>query len=142
MSEETPPLSPTPPPADPLSPPLPPAALPNLVPANPDEKNMGMLAHLLGIFTFFLGPLVIWLIKKDQSKYIEAQSKEALNFQITASIALAACSILLIIPFVGCLMLIVVLAAHVGRLVLSILGTAAANKGEMYRYPLTLRLLT
>jgi uncharacterized Tic20 family protein len=112
-----------------------------LVPANPDEKNMGMLAHLLGIFSFFIGPLIIWLLKKDQSKYIDEQAKEALNFQITASIALLGCSILMIIPVVGCFMLLVVLAAHVTRLVISIIGTVAASKGEMYRYPLTLRLV-
>jgi uncharacterized Tic20 family protein len=141
MSEQTPP---PPPPVDPTATPLPNDASiqpPFLVPANPDEKNMGMLAHLLGIFTFFIGPLIIWLMKKDQSKYIDEQAKEALNFQITASIALLACSILMIIPFVGCVLLVVVLAAHVARLVLSILGTVAASKGEMYRYPLTLRLV-
>jgi uncharacterized protein len=139
MSEQ-----PPPPPIDPTAMPLPsqtPPSWPALVPGNQDEKNMGMLAHLLGIFTFFIGPLVIWLIKKDQSKYIDEQAKEALNFQITASIALTGCSILMIIPFVGCVLLIVVLAAHVARLVFSILGTVAASRGEMYRYPLTLRLV-
>ena len=140
MSEQPPPT----PPVDPTPTPNPvPYATPGsvLVPASPDDKNMGMLAHLLGIFTFFLGPLIIWLIKKDQSKYIDEQAKEALNFQITASIALLGCSILMIIPVVGCIMLLLVLAAHVTRLVLSIIGTVAASKGEMYRYPLTLRLV-
>ncbi len=141
MSEQP---TPPQPPVDPvpMPDPVPYASPPDgLVPASPDDKNMGMLAHLLGIFTFFLGPLIIWLIKKDQSKYIDEQAKEALNFQITASIALFGCSILIIIPFVGCVMLLIVLAAHVTRLVFSIIGTVAASKGEMYRYPLTIRLV-
>ena len=141
MSEQAPPPPPQPP-VDPMPNPVPystPADA--LLPASPDDKNMGMLAHLLGIFTFFIGPLIIWLIKKDQSKYVDEQAKEALNFQITASIVLLGCSILMIIPFVGCVMLLIVLAAHVARLVISIIGTVAASKGEMYRYPLTLRLV-
>jgi uncharacterized protein len=142
MSEQPPPQ----PPIDPTPNPVPyatPGATPEpiLVPVSPDDKNMGMLAHLLGIFTFFLGPLIIWLIKKDQSKYIDEQAKEALNFQIGASIVLFGCSILMIIPVVGCVMLLVVIAAHITRLVLSIIGTVAASKGEMYRYPLTIRLI-
>ena len=50
----------------------------------PDEKNMGMLSHLLGLFSSFIGPLIIWMMKKDQSPWVEDQAKEALNFQIIA----------------------------------------------------------
>jgi uncharacterized protein len=149
MSEQSPPppppVDPTPTPtATPTPNPFPKASPAGSIlgPANPDEKNLGMLAHLLGIFTFFVGPLIIWLIKKDQSKYIDEQAKEALNFQIAASIVLFGCSIFLIIPLVNCVMLIVVLAAHVARLVFSIIGTVGASKGEMYRYPYTFRLIT
>jgi uncharacterized Tic20 family protein len=66
-----------------------PAAYPEYVgpPPSADDQNMGMLCHLLGIFTSFLAPLIIWLIKKDTSPWIDHQGKEALNFQITALIA-------------------------------------------------------
>ncbi|MCW3095285.1 MAG: hypothetical protein JWL77_903 [Chthonomonadaceae bacterium] len=47
-----------------------------------DERNMGMLAHLLQIFTGFLGPLVIYLIKKDQSKFVAYHALQALVWQI------------------------------------------------------------
>jgi uncharacterized Tic20 family protein len=46
-----------------------------------------MLCHLLGFFTSFVGPLVIWLIKKDTMSYVDYHGKEALNFQITLAIA-------------------------------------------------------
>jgi uncharacterized Tic20 family protein len=51
-----------------------------------DEKTFGMLAHLLGIISF-IGPLVIWLIKKDQSSFVNENAKTALNFQLTILIA-------------------------------------------------------
>jgi len=52
-----------------------------------EDKTMAMLCHLLGILTAFLGPLIIWLVKKDQSPFVDDQGKEALNFQITLVIA-------------------------------------------------------
>ena len=53
---------------------------------SPDAKTMGMLAHLLVIFTGFIGPLIIWLIKKDQSPFVNQQGKEALNWGLTLMI--------------------------------------------------------
>src|SRR2546423_4278523 len=52
-----------------------------------DSKTMAMLAHLLGILGF-LGPLIIWLIKKDQSPFVNDQGKEALNFHLTLLIGI------------------------------------------------------
>src|SRR5215213_6480869 len=88
------------PPSDPSLPPGPPPATPPVGYAGPmastgypgpytgpepdkDSKTMAMLAHLLTIFTGFLGPLIIWLMKKDQSPFVDDQGKEALNFQLT-----------------------------------------------------------
>src|SRR5262249_14131163 len=48
-----------------------------------DDRTMGMLCHLLGALLSWLGPLIIWMIKKDQSRFVDDQGKEALNFQIT-----------------------------------------------------------
>ncbi len=102
-----------------------------------DDKTMAMLCHLLAIFTGFLGPLILWLIKKDQSAYVDQQGKEALNFQITVSIA-AFLSSLLMYVCIGFLALPAVLIAN---LVFCIMGCVAANKGEPYRYPVSLRLV-
>jgi uncharacterized Tic20 family protein len=107
-----------------------------------DEKTWGMLAHLsaliAALFGFpFLGPLIVMLTKGKESAWVDQHAKEALNFQITVTIALwvAAASIfclvgLVLTPLVG-------LAA----LVLTILAGIKANNGEMYRYPATMRLV-
>ena len=104
-----------------------------------DQKTMAMLAHLLGILTGFLGPLIIWLINKDkpEAAFVNDQAKEALNFQIT----------LLIVYIVGIVLSIILigifinLAAWIACLVFSILGGMKANEGVEYRYPFALRLI-
>ena len=101
-----------------------------------DEKTMGMLVHLLG-------PLLIWLIKKDESPFVQDQGKEAINFQITVIIALAVASAAGLIPFVGgCVAPLLWPVVVVGTLILAILGGLEANKGIIYRYPFCLRLIT
>ena len=102
-----------------------------------DACTMAMLAHLLGIVIGFLGPLIIWLIKKDEEPFVDDQGKEALNFQITVMIVYLVCGATscLIIP------VFVAMAAWVAVLVLSIMAGMKANEGEAYRYPLTLRLI-
>src|SRR5712692_2285229 len=84
------PMSSNPPPDSPQPPP-PPATVEAGLPTEikSEDKTMAMLCHLLGIVTWFLGALIIWLIKKDQSKFVDDQGKEALNFQITMLIAYA-----------------------------------------------------
>jgi len=82
---------------------------------------------------------VIWLVFKGRGPFLEDQAKEALNFQITVVIAYIASGILagvtlgvlFFLPFV----------VGVVALVFSILAAVAVNKGEWYRYPLTLRLV-
>jgi len=131
MSEQTPP--PTPPVE-------PPPAFPEYagMPPDKDSVTMGMLCHLLGIFTYFLGPLIIWLMKKDASPFVDDQGKEALNFQIVALIATLACFCACCVPPVVILLLS---AVQITRIVFSVLATVEANKGVAYRYPLTFRLI-
>lgn len=112
-----------------------------------EEKTMGMLVHVLGAVTAFVGPLIIWLIKKEESPFINDQGKESLNFQITAAIAYVALGIISVvlgfIPVVGaCLAMILYVALVVGVIVYCILGGMAANKGTPYRYPFALRLIS
>jgi len=104
---------------------------------SPDAKTMAMLCHLLGIFTGFLGALIIWLVKKDQSPFVNQQGKEALNFQLTILIAyvvggLTSC---LVIGF------FIIAAAYVVDLVFCILAAMTVNKGQPYRYPVCIRLI-
>ncbi|MEN5205831.1 DUF4870 domain-containing protein [Stenotrophomonas sp. TWI700] len=108
-------------------------------PAPADQRTMALVAHLLGIFTWFIGPLIIWMINKDDSSkgFVIDQAKEALNFQITITIAMLICIVLMIVIIGG------LLAPLVGllNLVFCIIAAVKANNGEYYRYPFTLRLI-
>jgi hypothetical protein len=107
-----------------------------------DEKMMGLLAHVLGGVTCIIGPLIIWILKKDESPFVNDQGKEALNFQITILIAFVVAGILSFIPFIGCLAALLFPALGVASLVFGILGGIEANKGVVYRYPFSLRLIS
>lgn len=98
---------------------------------------MAMLSHLLAIFFGFIPPLIIWLVKKQESTFIEDQAKEALNFQITMAIAWFACFLLTMI-LIGALLMPVL---FIGNLVLCIMAALKANEGIAYRYPFALRLV-
>jgi hypothetical protein len=118
------------------SPTPPPALLPPT--ATQDDKTLGIVMHILCLIGFpILGPLVVWLIKKDQSPYLDQQGRELLNFQISyliyAFVAFLLCFVLIGIP-----LLIVI---GVATLVLTIIGIVRASDGQVYRFPFTIRLL-
>jgi uncharacterized Tic20 family protein len=102
-----------------------------------DVTNMAMLCHLLAIFTGFLGPLIIWLIKKDDAPFIDRHGKEALNFQLTVLIAMIVSGLLTFI----CIGFIMLMAVWIADLILCIIAALKASRGEEYRYPLTIRFL-
>lgn len=109
-----------------------------------EERNWAMLAHLSGLLAFatliggILGPLVLWLIRKDEMAFAAEQAKEALNFQITVFVAglIAAVMCLVLIGFV----LLGILA--IVDLVLVIVAAVKASEGVSYRYPFNLRLIS
>ncbi|HBD19411.1 MAG TPA: DUF4870 domain-containing protein [Arenimonas sp.] len=102
-----------------------------------------MISHLSSLVGFIiplgnvLGPLVVWLIKKDTMPFVDDQAKEALNFNITVLIAAIVSGILTVI-LIGFLLLLVV---GLGWLVLTVMAAIKANEGVSYRYPFTLRLI-
>lgn len=108
-----------------------------------DSLNLGMLCHLLAFTAFFtgvgsiLGPLIIWLMKKDEDPYVDEQGKESLNFQISIAIY-GIISAILIFAVIGFFLIFVVAIAW---FVLTIVGTMKASKGELWKYPLTIRLI-
>lgn len=102
-----------------------------------DERTMGLLCHLGAIILGFLCPLIIWLMKKDTSAFVDDQGKESLNFQITMFFAYMVCFVLTF-AVIGLFLFPVVLLAN---LILCIMGGLAANKGERYRYPFAIRLI-
>ncbi len=94
----------------------------------------GLLGNGLG---FVLGPLIAWLIKRDDHPYIDQQGKESLNFQLTMLLALMASGVLCLVV-IGFLLLPVVLLLMI---IFPIVGAVRANRGENFRYPLTLRII-
>ncbi|WP_113704029.1 DUF4870 domain-containing protein [Nonomuraea lactucae] len=103
-----------------------------------DDTTMAMLAHVLGLLISWVGPLIIYLMKKDEAPYVRDQSAEALNFQITMFIGYVvagALSIVLIGLFLFPIIWIVSLIFHIQ-------AALAANRGENYRYPLSIRMVS
>lgn len=86
---------------------------------------------------FVLGPLIVWLLKKDFSKFVDDQGKEALNFQLTMLI-LVIVSFFLIIVLIGIPMLIVLAILN---LIFTIIAGVKASEGVAYRYPINFRLI-
>ena len=108
------------------------------------ERTLGSLCHLLALcgflgipFANIFAPLVLWVIKKDDSPFVDDQGKESVNFQITMTLA-AIVSGVLVLLLVGILLLIVLLVLDV---VFIIIATIKASNGERYRYPFCLRLI-
>lgn len=103
-----------------------------------EECNLAMLAHLLGIFSGFVGALVLWLVKREDNGFAAQEAREALNFQITVAIAMMA-AVMLKIVLIGFLVFPVIFLAN---FVFCLLGAVSAAKGKAYRYPFALRLVS
>ena len=110
---------------------------------DPNERQWGMFTHLAALATFIIpfgnivGPLIIYLMKKDEYQFVDDQGKEVLNFQITWSIILFL-SIIFIVVGIGILLLI---GFGIAWLILTIVGAIKANEGVYYRYPMTIKFL-
>jgi uncharacterized protein len=102
-----------------------------------DERMMAALIYILSFFTVFIGPLVIWLVKKDESEFVDFHGKEYFNFLISYAVYGFASTILMVV-LIG-----FVLAPIVGvlALVFTILGAVKAYEGDYYRIPTVFRLL-
>jgi uncharacterized Tic20 family protein len=109
-----------------------------------EENKWAMWAH---ISTFsnalvplgnFIGPIVIWQLKKNESEFVADQAKEALNFQITILIY-ALISFLLIFIFIG---IFLIIGLVFFSLIVVIVAGVKANNGEYYRYPMCIRLIS
>jgi uncharacterized protein len=99
-----------------------------------EERTLAILCHVLTIFFWLFPPLIIYLIKKDESKFVAEHAKESLNFQITAAII----AIILCITIIGILLVWVL---GIAVLVLVIVATVKASESKLYRYPFAFRLI-
>jgi len=117
---------------------------------NKDARMWGTFCHLSGLLGLLgpisaglgsvlgiVGPLVVWLIKKDEYEFVSDQGKESLNFQITVLIAVVV-SVLLCLILIGFVLLFVVAIADV---VFVVIASMKANQGERYRYPVCIRFI-
>ncbi len=109
-----------------------------------NERTWGMLAHLsalvglvLPLVGNILGPLLVWLTKRDESAFIATQAKEALNFNITVTLLGVVCGFLALI-FIGFLL---GTALFIAWLVVTLVAAIRASEGVLYHYPLSLRLV-
>lgn len=107
------------------------------------ERNWGMAAHLSALagyvipFGNIIGPLVVWLVKKDEMPFVNSQAKEALNFQITVTIGALICVVLMLL-IIGFFLL---WALAIVDLVFIVIAAVQASKGVDYRYPFVVRLI-
>ena len=120
-----------------------------------EERNWAMAAHLsalaggllsgfFGGLGVFVGPLIVWLIKKDTMPFVDEQGKEALNFNITCAIAFLILIVFSVMTLGIGLLLTVPLWVAVGIfwLVVTIIAAVKVSNGEHYRYPISLRLIS
>jgi uncharacterized Tic20 family protein len=112
---------------------------------NPGARKWAALCHIMALtgligngIGFVLGPLVVWLIKKDEYTFVDEQGKEAINFQITMFIA-AIISLALTVVVIGLFLLI---AVGLVMVIFPIIAAVRASNGEEYRYPFTIRFIT
>ena len=110
---------------------------------NKQANTLPMLCHLLALCGYIvplghiIGPLIVWLTKKQENPLVDDQGKESLNFQISMTIY-AIVTGLLCFVFIGFLLLP---ALIIGDIVLVVIASIRASKGEQYRYPLCIRFI-
>jgi uncharacterized Tic20 family protein len=116
----------------------------NIPVSDKDTRIWGMLCHLsalsalIGIpFGNIIGPLIIWLIKKDEYAFVDDQGKESLNFQISMTIFAVGAAILILL-LIGIPILIAVVVLD---LIFTIIASIKANEGIYYRYPFSLKII-
>lgn len=129
--------------SNPPGPPAPPPGYGPVAVPSQEERNWALAAHL-GTFVAawfamgFLAPLIIMLMKGNDSAFVRRHAVESLNFQISLLIYLVI-SFVLAFVLIGFLLMAVV---GVFALVVIILATVKAANGEEYRYPLCIRMVS
>lgn len=105
-----------------------------------DERMMAMLSHILGIFTGFIGPLVIYLIRKDQSRYVAFHALQSLYLTVAVAVIMIVLYIAVFILSmvtlgIGALLYIPMMFLPIAPLILQVMAGVKANNGEWYEYP-------
>ncbi|PZP52194.1 MAG: DUF4870 domain-containing protein [Pseudopedobacter saltans] len=103
-----------------------------------DDRNMAMLAHVLAFFTGFIGPLIIYITKKDESPFVKENAVNVLNFQISLFIYMFV-SFILAFVLIGFFLLAALGILH---LIFTIMGAVAAHDGKVYKYPIAISFIS
>ena len=110
-----------------------------------EEKTWGMLAHFSGLvwlvgipFGNILGPLLVWVLKRDEMNFVNRAGKEALNFQISMMIYGIIVAILCFV-FIGMILAPILFLAYI---ILTVVAGVKAKEGSHYRYPFTIRFIS
>lgn len=118
------------------------------------ERSYAMWIHLAGLIGgvsaamssgislpfAVLAVLILWLIRRDESPFVDDHGREAVNFQI--SILIYALVVVPVAAIVTCgVGALLVLPIAVLAVVGTSMGASAANRGEYFRYPATIRVL-
>jgi uncharacterized Tic20 family protein len=114
-----------------------------------EEKNWGMACHLSSLLGYVLapsfnifGPLIVWLIKRNESSFVDAQGKDALNFHISLTLY----AILSVVPFLTIILIPIAFLLWgliwLMGIICSVLGAIKASNGESYQYPLSIRFFS
>lgn len=106
-------------------------------PVAESDRLLAVLAHLLTLVTSFIAPLVIYLLKRNESYYVTDHARESLNFQLTLIIAYVVAFFLMFLV-IGILLLPLIGLVH---MILVIVATVRAADNQLYRYPFTIRFL-
>lgn len=106
-------------------------------PPTQDEKNIALLCHIGTFFGGIIVPLVVWLLKNDQSEFVAHHAKESMNFQISVLLYIVISTVFMIVV-IGFFM---ILAIGLVAIIMIILAAISASSGNYYRYPMTIRFL-
>ncbi len=110
-------------------------------PPDRDARTWGMITHLTALAGFvlpfgnILGPLIVWSIKKDEHAFVNDQGKEAINFQLTMTLAFIVAFILIFVV-IGIPLLVLLC---IFDLIMIVVAAVKSNDGVRYRYPVTIR---
>ncbi|WP_164669311.1 DUF4870 domain-containing protein [Virgibacillus doumboii] len=105
--------------------------------SNNDERLFALLIYLVSLFFPILGPLIIWLIKREESEFVDYHGKEYFNFLISYAVYSVVSTILMLVLIGFVLIFIVAILAFV----FTIIAMIKAYSGEKYRIPLVFRLI-
>src|ERR1043165_7628216 len=106
--------------------------------------HLSAAAGFIVPFGNIIGPLIVWLVKRGESLGVDAHGKESLNFQISWTIygaILGALTAALWIIVIGFFFIPVLIIGFVAWVILTVIGSVKASNGQLYRYPLTMRIL-